>query len=291
MIVPLLLGAGVGAGLLLLQRGLLPARPPLADALDRLDRLTAAPSATPGGLRAGLEQRAARLGAIGADRIAQELAVVGRTAQQHALAKLTGALVGGGYPTLLAGLLALAGVQLPLAGVLAAAVLGAPLGFLWPDRRVRERARDRRASFRTALASYLDLVTILLAGGGHMETALTVAARTGDSWSFLELRRALEHARVHRESPWVALARLGEDLGVAELRELAASVQLAGSQGARAADSLAAKAATLRAHQLADAEAEAQTSTEQMTIPTTILVIGFVGFLMFPAVVLIAGTQ
>jgi len=290
VIVPLLLGAGLGAGLLLLRRGLLPARPPLADALDRLDRLTSAPTPS-GGLRAGLEQRAARLGGIGGDRLAQELAVVGRTAQQHALAKLTGALVGGAYPTLLAALLALGGVQLPLAAVLAVAVVGAPAGFLWPDRRVRERARDRRAAFRTALASYLDLVTILLAGGGHMETALTVAARTGDSWSFLELRRALEHARVHRESPWVALARLGEDLGVDELRELAASVQLAGSQGARAADSLAAKAATLRAHQLADAEAEAQTSTEQMTIPTTILVIGFVGFLMFPAVVLIAGTQ
>ncbi len=290
MIVPLLLGAGVGVGLLLLQRGLLPTRAPLADALNRLDGLTAA-APTASGLRHGLEQRAARLGAIGADRLAQDLRLLERTAQQHALAKLTGALVGAVYPALLAGLLALAGVQLPLAGVLAVAVIGVPLGFLWPDRRVRERARERRASFRTALASYLDLVTILLAGGGHMETALTVAGRAGDSWSFMELRRALEYARVHRESPWVALARLGEDLGIAELRELAASVQLAGSQGARAADSLAAKATTLRAHQLADAEAEAQTATEQMTIPTTILVIGFVGFLMFPAIVLIAGTR
>lgn len=293
MIVPLLLGAGLGLGLLLLQRALLPSRPRLADALDRLERLTPGAEFAAGGWRAGVEQRAAGwIGAIGINgRLTRNLRLLDRTPQQHAVAKLTGALLGLAYPAVLAAVLSLAGVRLPLAGIIAAAAIGAPLGFLLPDRRVIEHAEQRRASFRAALASYLDLVTILLAGGGHMETALVVAARTGDGWSFAELRRALEVARVHRESPWVTMARLGEELGVPELRELAASVQLAGSQGARAADSLASKAATLRAHQLAEAEAEAQRSTEQMTVPTTILVIGFVGFLLYPAIVLIAGTR
>lgn len=287
-----LLGAGVGLGLLLLQRGLLPVRPGLAVALDRLERPASPPAAVGAGLRAMLERRAAGwLDAVGVDlgRLDQDLHLLDRTRQQHAVAKLTGALVGLAWPASLAAVLSLLGVGMPASGVVLAMVIGLPLGFLVPDRRTRERAAERRSSFRHALASYLDLVTVLLAGGGHMETALLVAARTGDGWSFTRLRRALESARVHRESPWVALARLGEDLGVSELRELAASVQLAGSQGARAAATLASKAATLRSHQLADAEADAEAVTERMTIPTTVLVIGFVGFLMYPAVVRIAG--
>ena len=293
MTASLLLGAGLGLGLLLVQRGLLPRRPGLAEALARLDRpgrdeVTAPASSW----RAALERRAAGwIAAAGVDlgRLGPDLRLLERTPQQHAAAKLLGAVCGLSAPLAVSALAAVLGSHLPAGAVLVSAVAGAPLGFVLPDRRLRARAATRRSSFRHALASYLDLVTILLAGGGHSETALTVAARTGDGWSFMQLRRALEFSRVHRESPWVSLHRLGDELGVAELRELAASVQLAGSQGARTATSLAAKAATLRAHQLADSEAQAEAATERMTVPTTALVIGFVGFLLYPAVVRIAG--
>lgn len=133
-------------------------------------------------------------------------------------------------PVAFASVLTLLGVRLPVFGVIAAVAIGASLGFVLPDRRVRKRAAERRSSFRHALAGDLDLVTILLAGGAHMETALVVAARTGDGWSFSELRRALESASVH----------------------------------------------------LSGAEAEAEAATEQMTIPTTVLEIGFAGFLLIP---------
>jgi len=64
--------------------------------------------------------------------------------------------------------------------------------------------------------------------------------------AFAYLRRALDGARLARETPWSALGRLGTELGIGELSELAASVSLAGTEGAKVRASLAAKAASLR---------------------------------------------
>ena len=48
------------------------------------------------------------------------------------------------------------------------------------------------------------------------------------------------------EPPWPGLDRLGTELGVPELNELAASVTLAGDEGARVRASIAAKARAMR---------------------------------------------
>jgi tight adherence protein C len=71
---------------------------------------------------------------------------------------------------------------------------------------------------------------------------------------------------------------------VAELEELAASVALAGAQGARIRRSLAAKADALRAHQVAECETSAEAATERMTIPIAVLLFGFLTFIAYPAV-------
>lgn len=68
------------------------------------------------------------------------------------------------------------------------------------------------------------------------------------------------------------------------LAELAASVELAGSQGARIRASLAAKADSLRGHQVAETEAAAEAATERMTIPVAVLLFGFLVFIAYPAV-------
>ena len=52
---------------------------------------------------------------------------------------------------------------------------------------------------------------------------------------------------------------------------LAASVSLAGTEGAKVRQSLAAKAAALRTHQLTDAEGSAQAATERMSLPVVLL--------------------
>ena len=64
---------------------------------------------------------------------------------------------------------------------------------------------------------------------------------------------------------------------------------LAGAQGARIRASLATKADTLRAHQIAETEAAAEATTERMNLPTAVLLFGFLLFIVFPAVTAITG--
>jgi tight adherence protein C len=85
------------------------------------------------------------------------------------------------------------------------------------------------------------------------------------------------------ESPWAGLDRLGADIGVQELRELAASVGLAGDSGARVRASLAAKARTLRVRGLGEIEEAAQAANERMSLPVILLVVSFIVFIGFPA--------
>ena len=121
------------------------------------------------------------------------------------------------------GLLALGGVsagwQLPAGG----AVVLAVAGFAAPALAVRQEAAARRAATRHALAAFLDLVVIAIAGGAGVEAALTYAAATGQGPAFAQLRQALETARLTRQPPWQTLGQLGTELGVTELTELAAS--------------------------------------------------------------------
>jgi tight adherence protein C len=160
----------------------------------------------------------------------------------------------------------------------------AAFGFLAPDLSVRAKATRQRREFRDSLSAFLDLVWITLAGGAGIETALGDAAAIGRGPAFDKIRRALHAAHVTRTAPWSTLRQLGDELGITELSELAASISLAGSEGARVRASLAAKAQGLRTHQITDAESDAQAATERMALPVTLLFLGFLGFIAYPAV-------
>jgi len=112
---------------------------------------------------------------------------------------------------------------------------------------------------------------------------LAQAAATGEDPTIAALRRALEEAVVRREPLWASLDRLGRTLGVGELRELAASLSLAGTEGAKIRASLAAKAAALRVRLLADIETQAQSATERMSLPLVVMFAGFLVFIAYPA--------
>lgn len=163
------------------------------------------------------------------------------------------------------------------------------LALVFPGERVRRQARRRRAAFGHALSTFLDLVTVLLAGGAGIETSLTAAAEAGDGWAFTLLRNELVRARTRRRSPWDGLADLGERLGLPELVDLAATVQLAGEHGARVRTSLATRAAAVRERHLAQVEAEAQAATERMGLPMVLVFVGFIALLGYPALSLVLG--
>ena len=294
MITALVLGWCAGLGVLLVVRAVAPGRVRLADALAALERPHRGIPATTA-IDERLGRRAATLpilaGALGGERLRTDLRVTGRTTSRHALEKLAAAIAGLAVPPVLALLMAANGVRVGPGVVVVAALALAAAGFVLPDVLLREAAKQRRAAFTAALSSYLDLVNVVLAGGAGIETALEAAADAGDGWAFAELRSALARSRGLRQSPWQCFAELGDELGIAELRELAASVQLAGQQGARVRASLAAKAASLRGHQLAAVEAAAHAASERMAVPTVLMFVGFLLFIGYPAVAEILGSS
>lgn len=173
--------------------------------------------------------------------------------------------------------------DIPIA-VMSTFVVGATyLAWTTPLRRIRERAETKRSDMDLAVAVFLDLVNVLLAGGAGVETAMLASASAGDGWAFEQIRLALARARSSRCSYWDALSDLGATLRVESLEDVAHSVQLAGEHGARVRQSLAAKAQALRARNLARIEHEAEQRTEHMGLPIVILFIGFILLVGYPA--------
>ena len=290
MIGALFAGGGLGLGIYLLIRALRPPRAPLAVALARFDA-RALPSGQPETAQAQSGGRAqstlkALVEGIGIDRapFSADLRVTGASWDKLLADKALLALVGLALPPATGALMVAGGVSVPLYLPAVVSLLLAVTGFFVPDLLLRSQAAARRRTFRHALGSFLDLVALNLAGGAGPEGALARAVTVGDGWPFDLLRDALDVGRSSRDSPWTALGRLGQDLGVVELTELAASLSLAGTEGAKIRESLAAKAESLRRHEVTEAETEASEASEQMSLPVVLLFLGFLVFVCYPAV-------
>jgi tight adherence protein C len=291
MMVPLLLGGTTGVGLWLIVVAARPRPVPLAKVLADLNRPAAATSASAsaGPVTRRLLEVLATLGMRTPTRD-QQLALAGITPGVWARDKLIGATGGLAVPLMVWAALTAMGIQVPPAvGLLALA--GAVAGFVLPDLKLKEQVEQRRKAFQYALSAYLDLVNVILAGGGGIETALVAAADAGEGWAFAKLRHALHRAQRINQPLWTAFDDLGAELDVNELRDLASSIGLAGAQGARIRASLAVKADTLRSHQIAETEAAAEATTERMNLPTAVLLLGFLIFIVFPAVTAITGVS
>lgn len=303
MTAAVLLGMGFGLGLWLLARILLPVRTPLAEALARVDAAAVTPSVwRPAST--GPERVAGRWGArleaaewLLGERVAGQLAdrgVLGAELRADlALLGVDERAYTARKVLLAAGVL----VVSPLVLTPAAVVLGVPwllgawvsmlaalVAFVAPDMRVRRVARRRRQDFTAAIAAYLDLVALRAASGSGVSEALRDAATVGAGEAFIQLRAALDDARLSGVSPARGLGQLGVELGIVELRQLAAQLQLVDSSGAQAESSLRAKAEALRGRQLADAHGGANERTQTMQVGHVLLGLGFLLFIGWPAV-------
>lgn len=282
--IALVAGAVAGFGIWLVIRGLAPPPRRLAVALAELERPrwhdAGAATASP------TRRWAVALTRVWgtSPRTERNLELIERTAERHALDKLTYGLIGVALPIGGWALMALGGVELsPAFPVVLAAAVGLA-GFFLPDALLRSDADRYRRNFINQLAVYLNLVVVLLAGGRGVEGALVSAGSAGDSGAFIRIRRALTTAQLNRESPWRALDRLSQQIDVPALAELAASATLAGETGARVRESLAAKAVSLRSRLLSEAEAAAHRRSETMTAPVVMMLTGFIVLIGFPAV-------
>jgi len=293
-------GSLVGLGLFLLARALFPPRPALALVLARV---SGAASVEPVATLAPSTRWAARWSAwvgpplagglerfnVGLGDLASDLAVIGRSVEDHMALRAAGAAAGVVAVPVVAAMLGLAGIGPPSMLMTGWLAIGAALiGFVVPDSIARRQAVERRRAFRQSLAFFLDLVIVVLAGGAGVGSALRQAAAAGDGWAYIQIRNALSAGRVRREPPWAVLGRLGAELGIAELEELAAHVSLAEREGASVRQSLTAKGASIRDHQLSDAEAKATSATVAMTAPLVLIGLAFCGFILYGAIATIS---
>lgn len=283
---PLLLGTVCGVGILVIVRSVRARPPNLASALHALDQ----PRGTGGVTRLDTAGLGAAMTRWTPTRVrAADLVLAGRTPQDHAVRVLGTAVVLAAIPLLAAVGATLGGLTVGPAIVVVASTVLAALGLVVPGLEIRGIARARREAFVHALSSFLDVTAVLLAGGAGTETALHAAAALGDHWPQRQLRAALDRCRLTGQTPWEALAELGDRLEVDELSQLATSLQLAGEQGARVRVTLTERARALRASQLAHVEARARAVTEQMSVPVALLAVAFMLFVGFPAVWVVLG--
>ncbi|WP_049569201.1 type II secretion system F family protein [Streptomyces sp. SBT349] len=155
--------------------------------------------------------------------------------------------------------------------------------FFLPDLEVRRDAKARRRDFRRVVAAYLDLVAMSLAGGRGLPEALKAAAEVSDGWALRRIQSALADARITGLTQWQALGRLGDEVGVDELKDLSTSLALVADDGAKVRASLSARAETMRHRELAEIEGSAGEKSQSMLIAQLLLCMGFLIFLIFPA--------
>jgi len=217
-------------------------------------------------------------------RLHQDLAITGTRLEQHLTRILGLALAGLIGPIAVLALLETAGLRLPpLMGLAAGLLLGASMVPV-VQRELQENASTRRAEFRRTLSIYLDLVAMSLqAGRGHAE-ALPAAAAIGTGTAFTTLQDAIDGARFSGITAWAALGRLGEQIGVPELTDLEGALALAADDGAKVKATLVARAGTLRAQRVADAEAQANQATESMKFALIVMVFVFLTYEVYPAI-------
>ncbi|OHV64190.1 type II secretion system F family protein [Pseudofrankia sp. BMG5.36] len=220
--------------------------------------------------------------------LADDLALAGRDRATHTatrVATATACAVG----------TAVAVAGAPLTGVPVPALLepvlvgfAAFVGVAAADRPIRRRAKVRRQETRLAIAAYLDLVRVLLAGGLPLPAALRLAADAGHGWAFSQIATALAAASARHQPADAGLDILAHRVPLAEWRELRLTVTSA-LRGASPVEAMDSKATHLRAAEAAQARAEASTADAELELPAAAVALAFVGFLTYPLLALLTG--
>ena len=276
-----LIAAGVltGLGCWLVVSELIPAGPSLRAAIDRLD------SGRSSGDRTSLPTEVGRRLAAAAPWLhvpVQDLRLLGRDPADWLIRKVSLGFAGlVGAPALLA-LLAVGGLSLHWTIPAGTTIALAAVLFFVPDIVTRMSARAKRADFRHALTSYVDLVALQRGAGAAPTEALEAAAEVGRGWAFERIGGALSRARKASAQPWDGLASLAEEIGISELADLAEIAGVAGQEGARILDTLSARAESMRAEALAAAKSQAGARSTTMVLPIALLAGGFLVLLIFP---------
>ena len=252
------------------------ARDERRDELGREHRV-AVEAVTDGFGRAGLLPADTDLQLLAVSRDAAALQVSGAMGVGFALPLIligtwTARTMGGGAAT-----------ALPVALTLVLAPLGGLLGAVIVRRQLIASASAMRTDLRHQLSAYLDLVTMLVSGQSGHESALEQATGFGDGRLFTELRSSFRRSVAAGGSMVDGLRSVGERFDIVELDQVAASIELADSDGAPIARSLGAKCTTLRSTLASEHELEARLRTSRLTAPIVGMSLVFMVLVIYPA--------
>lgn len=171
-------------------------------------------------------------------------------------------------------------------------ILGIPLGgALWfaPDQDISKKAKDAREEFSRSVAVYLELVAAERRRGAPATRALTSAAEVGNTWVFSRLRQELNRASYAGIAPWDALTLFSTEIDVPELADVGRIVRLAGEEGASTYETLRARGKSLRVQLLNNEHTKANEASERMTIPIVGSALVFVGIILTPLLMNLVG--
>jgi len=281
---PWIIVAGLLFGLAatLIVAELVPARPSLHAAIDRLEAARQPDGMPPVSSRLHELTRTLGLTAPWLPVPVADLRLLGQRPDEWLASKLLLGLAGLAAVPFVTAVFLLTGHALPWSIPVGGSLLLGALLFFTPDLVTRVNAAEKRRDFRHALTSYLDLVALERGAGAAPTEALEAAAQVGGGWAFERIAAALDQARKASRPPWDGLARLAAETGVPELADLAEIAGIAGNEGAKILDTLAARAESMRAEALADTKAQAGSRNTTMVLPIAMLAAGFLVLLIFP---------
>jgi tight adherence protein C len=271
----LLAGVLLAAGLVCLAAAVIPAVPRLEAALQRVgaDDPTAGTATADVGV---VTKPSERLGALLyrlspiplSDRQRRALRLQDKPIAEFYADKAVMMIVGAVLPGLAAYVWTLSGAS---AGTWPAvlSLVGAVFGFFLPDLLLRRTADTARSAAVEALLVYIDLVTLERLANASAAQALHSAAHLSDNPLFLQIRTALERARLEQQPPYVELRRIADQLYLPELADVADVMQL-DETGAALSGTLRARVRELRDAHLASEQTKASAAAEGMTIYMTL---------------------
>lgn len=283
-----LAGALIGFGLWAGFGALIPSAPHLGDALDLLDgKLPPAPTTSGRGVdRLGGWVRS-RLGRPVTADTARRLRRAGRGIDRHYAHKSAFALAGLVLPGLAGAALALTG----RAGFAIPALVGPVFGFVGfflPDILLRHADRTVTQDATEALLTYFDLVTLERLANQSGTQALRSAATVSDVPVFAAIRDALERARLEQRPPYSELQRLGIELELPALVDIA-DIMALDESGAALSDALRARVKELRNAHLTQAVMSASAVSERMAFGMVIPSLVFGLFFLVPPILRLLG--
>jgi Flp pilus assembly protein TadB len=273
------------AALVAFTAALVPATPRLEDALSRAGSELRTQSS-----RVDLGPVASRSERVGAflyryvplrlsERAQRSLRLQGRSIAAFYGDKAALAIAGAMTPAVL-GFCATVVLGTSVAVPVLAAAVGLVAGFFVPDLMLLRSSAAARSSAVGALLVFIDLVTLERLANASATQALQNAATVSDFPLFMQMRVALERARLEQHSPYGELRRLAEEMNLPELNDVADVMQLDES-GAALSDALRARVKELRdAHLTAEqvaAVAAAEGMTIYMALPALIFGLIFMG--------------